>query len=197
MSRKLWKRLAQVLLALAILLPVAFYGVLVGLLDGRAFRAPSESMSPTLEVGERFVTTEAGDPQRGDVVVFRPPEGAEQNACGVRTPARSACPKPTSGRSQLNFIKRVVALEGDRIAIRQGKVVIDGEVQDESYIRASADCATCNLPEEIIVPDGHFFAMGDNRGESADSREWGPVPENALVGEVRLRYWPPSRAGRL
>lgn len=185
------------IIALAIVLPVAFYSVLIGAFGGRAFRAPSASMSPTIEVGERFITTKTSEPQRGDLVVFKPPAGADENTCGVRRPARSACPKGTPGQSEVSFIKRVVAVEGDRVAIRGGRVVLDGQVQDEPYLRPSPDCGVCNLPREITVPAGHFFAVGDNRGESADSREWGPVPDNAIVGEVRLRYWPPGRAGRL
>lgn len=169
----------------------------------KPFRIPSESMVPTLEVGQRVlvdrVTPRFGDPERGDVMVFKPPEGADDNACGVRHPEQSPCPKGTEGRSDMNFIKRVVAVEGDRISIKEGRVYIDGELQrkETEFIRPSSDCATCNLPSEITIPKDHVYMMGDNRGESADSREWGPVPEDALIGKAFMTYWPPGRIGGL
>jgi signal peptidase I len=169
----------------------------------KPFRIPSESMVPTLAVGQRVlvdrVTTRFGEPERGDVMVFKPPRGADDNACGVRHPDASPCPKGTDDRSDMNFIKRVVALEGDRIAIRRGRVILNGELQneEEKFIRRDPGCATCNLPEEITIPKDTVYMMGDNRGESADSREWGPVPEEWLIGKARVTYWPPGRVGTL
>ncbi|CAN5533235.1 signal peptidase I [soil metagenome] len=169
----------------------------------KPFRIPSESMVPTLEVGQRVlvdrVTPRFGDPERGDVLVFKPPKGADDNECGVRKPARSPCPKGTDTRSDMNFIKRVVAVEGDRLSVKRGRVYIDGKLQEKEaeFIRPSASCPTCNLPEEITIPKDHVFMMGDNRGESADSREWGPVPEEWLIGNAFVTYWPPGRIGGL
>jgi len=169
----------------------------------KPFRIPSESMVPTLEVGQRVlvdrVTPRFGDPRRGDVMVFKPPRGADDNACAVRHPERSPCPKGTDDRSDMNFIKRVVAVGGDRLAIKEGRVYIDGKLQREEaeFIRPDSGCATCNLPREITIPKGHVFMMGDNRGESADSREWGPVPVDWLIGEAFITYWPPNRIGGL
>ena len=137
------------------------------------------------------------DPGRGDVVVFKPPAGADDDQCGVSHPADQSCPKPTSQRSQTNFIKRVVGLPGDHLKVIEGRVWINGKQLKEPYIRPSADCEICNLPREITVPPGHFFMMGDNRGESDDSRTWGPVPKKWIIGKAFFTYWPPQRIGSL
>jgi len=169
----------------------------------KPFRIPSESMVPTLAVGQRVLVDRVGprfsDPDRGDVMVFKPPRGADDNACGVRHADRAPCPRGTEDRSDMNFIKRVVAVEGDRISVKKGRVYIDGELQQKEgeFIRPSTDCATCNLPEEITIPKDHVYMMGDNRGESADSREWGPVPEDWLIGNAFVTYWPPGKIGTL
>jgi signal peptidase I len=167
----------------------------------KPFRIPSESMVPTLAVGQRVLVDRVmlrfNDPQRGDVMVFKPPAGADENACGERNPEETACAKPTDKRSDTNFIKRVVAVGGDRLSVRGGRVYIDGKLQDEPFIRADDECGICNLPRPITIPKGHFFMMGDNRGESADSREWGPVPKKWMIGEARVTYWPPGKIGIL
>ena len=81
-------------------------------------------MVPTLAVGQRVlvdrVTLRFSDPQRGDVMVFKPPQGADENVCGGRHPEGTACAKPTEERSDTNFIKRVVAVGGDRLSVRGG-----------------------------------------------------------------------------
>src|SRR5918992_686709 len=127
----------------------------------KPFRIPSESMVPTLEIGQRVLvdrlTKNFGDYERGDVLVFNPPTGADggANACGVQHPDRSACPRPTDGRSETNFIKRVVGVGGDRLSVRAGRVYINGRALDEPYARLDDTCPICNLPEEITVPEGH------------------------------------------
>ena len=78
-----------------------------------------------------------------------------------------------------------------------GRVYINGKQQDEPFIRPDEACSICNLPEEITIPKGHFFMMGDNRGESADSREWGPIPEKWMIGKAFMTYWPPGKIGTL
>jgi len=168
----------------------------------KPFRIPSESMVPTLNVGQRVlvdrVSTRFGEPDRGDVMVFKPPAGADDDVCGVEPPPRGgACPRPTKERSDTNFIKRVVGLPGDRLSVKEGRAYINGKRQDEPFIRPDATCGICNLPTEITIPPDHFFMMGDNRGESADSREWGPVPKDWIIGGAFFSYWPPKRFGPL
>jgi signal peptidase I len=183
------------IIGLAVLLPVLTVALFYGPLDGRTFRVPSESMQPTLTVGERLVSTRASDPGVGDIVVVQPPAGAIENVCGEEHSPRSICPRPTRERSDVLFIERVAATPGDRVSIVDGRVRLNGAPADEPYIRADAACDVCNLPEEVRIPEDHYLVLGDNRGASADSRIWGPVPSDWIVGKVRLRYWPPSGFG--
>ena len=167
----------------------------------KPFRIPSESMVPTLQIGQRVlvdrVSFRFGEPDRGDIVVFKPPQGADTNSCGVQHPGDTACPEPTPERSDTNFIKRVVAVPGDRLKVMEGAVYIDGKRQKEEFARLSTDCGICDLPREITIPEDHYFMMGDNRGASADSREWGPVPKKWMIGKAFMTYWPPKRIGIL
>jgi signal peptidase I len=166
----------------------------------KPFRIPSESMVPTLEIGQRVlvdrVSFRFSDPDRGDIVVFKPPYG-EPSTCGVERPSDEPCPKGTAKKSDTNFIKRVVGLPGDHLKVIEGSVYINGKRQDEPFARLDAECPTCNLPREITIPKGQYYMMGDNRGESADSREWGPVPKKWIIGKAFMTYWPPNRIGLL
>jgi signal peptidase I len=169
----------------------------------KPFRIPSESMVPTLEVGQRVLvdrlTPRFGDYDRGDVVVFTPPAGADTNTCAVPDRPGRSCPRSTPEHSDMNFIKRIVAVGGDRLSVRGGRVYINGREQDEPYANLS-NCGAggeCDLPREITVPQGQFFMMGDNRGASADSRLWGPVSDDWLIGHAFATYWPPSKIGPL
>ena len=168
----------------------------------KPFRIPSESMVPTLSLGQRVlvnrVSQRFSEPDRGDVTVFKPPKGADDNACGVRKPADMPCPRPTKGRSDTNFIKRVVGLPGERLKVMNNSVYINGRKQDEPFLNKGTPCEQlCNMNREITIPKDHYFMMGDNRGESADSREWGPVPKKWLIGQAFVTYWPPKRIGTL
>jgi signal peptidase I len=167
----------------------------------KPFRIPSESMEPTLDVGQRVLVNRVGlrlgNPERGDIMVFKPPKGADDNACGVRHPNDSACPRPTKDRSSTNFIKRIVAVGGDRLKVIDGRVYLNGHRQKEPFIRPDSSCGICNLPRQITIPKGYYFMMGDNRGQSADSREWGPIPKKWMIGDAFMTYWPPGRIGTL
>jgi signal peptidase I len=168
----------------------------------KPFRIPSQSMVPTLEVGQRVlvdrVSKHFSSFHRGDIVVFKPPKGADEDRCGDPSkPPDEPCPTPTPRRSDTNFIKRIVGLPGERLKVIAGRVYIDGKKLKEPYIRPDAICDICNEPREITIPPGHFFMMGDNRGESADSREWGPVPKKWIIGKAFFTYWPPRRIGTL
>lgn len=167
----------------------------------KPYRIPSPSMEPTLDVGQRVLVNrignDFGDPEIGEIMVFHPPAGAETNTCGGTPRRGQPCPLPTKDKSDQNFIKRVVAGPGDRIAIRAGHVVLNGKLQKESFIRPCAAGAECDFPTPIVVPKGHWFMMGDNRGESDDSRFWGPVPRDWFIGGAFATYWPPDRIGLL
>ena len=169
----------------------------------KPFRIPSASMEPTLDIGQRVLVSRVnyhlGDPGRGDVVVFKPPRGADDNACGISQEPEDGhpCAQATPGKSDQNFIKRIVGLPGDHIKVLRGRAYVNGKEQKEPFIREDATCPICNLPKEITIPPDHFFMMGDNRGESADSREWGPVPRDNLIGQAFFTYWPIKRIGTL
>lgn len=167
----------------------------------KPYQIPSESMEPTLDVGQRVLVNRFlyhfKDPQTGDIVVFHPPAGADEgHECGVQPQAGEACRKPTPERSDQNFIKRIVAGPGDTLSIKQGHPVVNGVMkQDESYILPCGSGGSCDMPKQITIPPDHYFMMGDNRGASDDSRFWGPVPRDWIIGEAFVTYWPPNRIG--
>jgi signal peptidase I len=167
----------------------------------KPFRIPSESMVPTLQIGQRVlvdrISKNFSNYERGDVLVFKPPAGADENSCGVQHSEASACPTPTEDRSDTNFIKRVVGVGGDRLKVLGGAVYINGERQKEGFAQLDNSCDICNLPDEIRIPKGSYFMMGDNRGASADSRVWGPIPKDWVIGQAFATYWPPKKIGTL
>jgi signal peptidase I len=159
-------------------------------------------MEPTLDVGQRVLVNRFlyhfTDPKIGDIVVFHPPAGADNGTeCGDNEQAAGeACSEPTPNRSDQNFIKRIVAGPGDRLSIHNGHPVVNGiEKTEESFIRPCQPGSSCDFPKTIVIPPGHWFMMGDNRGSSQDSRFWGPVPREWIIGKAFATYWPPDRVG--
>jgi signal peptidase I len=186
-----------VIVALAIGLALLIQAFLV-----KPYQIPSPSMEPTLDVGQRVLVNRVlyhfRDPHIGDIVVFHPPVGAENGQeCGVHQGGTEACPKPTPGESNTNFIKRIVAGPGDRLSIHDGHPVVNGVQANEDFIRPCRGGNGCNLPHQITIPPDHYFMMGDNRGSSDDSRFWGPVPRDWIIGQAFFTYWPPDRVGVL
>jgi signal peptidase I len=166
----------------------------------KPYQIPSESMEPTLDVGQRVLVNRflyrATDPDVGDIIVFHPPQGAEQgNQCGIQRQSGAACSEPTPEQADVNFIKRIVAGPGDTLAIKDGHPVVNGEIANEDFIRPCRPGGECNLPTPITIPPDHYFMMGDNRGESDDSRFWGPIPRDWIIGKAFATYWPPDRIG--
>jgi signal peptidase I len=159
------------------------------------FTDPSGSMAPTYQVGDKlkvnFDAFSEAEPTVGEVVVFHPPKGAESaEECGVLAGGMQplergeSCPKPTEEGSTQTFLKRIVAVGGDTLSIKDGHAVVNGLEEDESYTKPCGGGYECNLPKTITVPRGYFFMLGDNRGESDDSRYWGPVPRQWILGRV-------------
>lgn len=171
----------------------------------KPYRIPSESMVPTLTIGQRVLVNRIGnrfsDPEVGDVVVFHPPKGSDTDTCGA--PSRKQgqpCARPTPDKASVNFIKRVVAGPGDTIVVKGGHVYRNGKREKDAYISRSCEGGEgrgCNFPTPITIPPDHWFMMGDNRGESDDSRFWGPVPRKWIIGGAFATYWPPKRIGLL
>lgn len=163
--------------------------------DEYEVRLIEKSMEPTIRSGE-FVELDEGaydgaPPERGDIVSFRPPVGAEDGTCGEEPPPDRPCGFPTPGLSdEESLIKRVIAVPGDRVAVRDGgRAVVNGRVLAEPYARLCVPAHECDFPRAIRVPHGHYFVMGDNRPYSSDSRYWGPIDVRGLEGRVT----PPDR----
>jgi signal peptidase I len=155
------------------------------------YRIPTSSMEPTLHCAQpqpgcqssfsdrvlanRFIY-HFKDPERGDVVVFETPPAVEQHC---------------SGGGDV-FVKRLIGVPGDRVEWRNGAVFVNGERVQESYV---ADGNRDSDSGRQTLAEGEYFFMGDNRIDSCDSREWGPVPRENLIGPVFAIYWPPQRIG--
>jgi signal peptidase I len=160
----------------------------------KPYRIPSPSMVDTLEIGDRVLVNRVvyhlKELEHGDVVVFRWPNNRD-----------------------VVFIKRVVGLPGDRLQAKDGKLYVNGVAQEEPYVHKTNGVTDPTNPsgtiagttmsqpwglsDEYTVPQGHYFMMGDNRTNSDDSRVWGPVPEDDLIGEAFFVYWPLDRLGTL
>lgn len=137
------------------------------------FYIPSGSMEPTLQVGDKIIvnklTTRFKEPERGQIVVFKFPYDPSQD-----------------------FVKRIIGLPGETVEIRDSQVYINGEPLEEEY-----------LPEGLVypdfppvtVPEDSYFVLGDNRNNSQDSRTWGPLPREFVIGQVMVIYWPLDRIG--
>ena len=169
----------------------------------KPYRIPSGSMEPTLKIGQRVLVnrigTHFGNPSIGDIVVFHPPKNYD---AGCANPSQgqehqAPCGVAQKERSSENFIKRVVAGPGDTVQIIGGHAVVNGKREKDGYIRPCTAGEDCDFPKPITVPKGDYFMMGDNRGESDDSRFWGPVPKKWIIGGAFATYWPIDRIGLL
>src|SRR3989338_3315005 len=139
------------------------------------------SMEPNFHNNEYILTDKIsykfGQPQRGDVVIFKAPTNPD-----------------------IDYIKRVIAVAGERVRIEKGDIYINGQQLSEPYLNDRTllfPGSSIKDGEEIVVPDEHLFVLGDNRPHSSDSREFGPIPKRSVIGRAFLRYWPPQMFGLL
>ena len=174
----------------------------------KPYRIPSGSMEPTLGINQRILVNRlAKHPGIGAIVVFHPPHGADLGGgqCGNADQGFNAennadaqpCDKSIPGESAETFIKRVVGLPGDTLLIRDGLVTRNGTAEKSSFTTPCGGSPECSFTEAIKVPKGDYYMMGDNRGDSDDSRYWGPVPQHDIIGEAFFTYWPINRIGVL
>lgn len=177
-------------------LGLAFFGVAFAMVCAavslESQRMVSDAMAPTLRTGDRFVVLKLRyEPHVGDVVVVRPPEGAETESCGVSHERGQICPAPSAGRAQANYVARIVAGPGDRVTMRGGRATVDGRPEDAGAPRtACRDATRCDFPVGVEIPEEHWLLLNDARGEADDSRIWGPVHEDAIVGRMWIRSGP-------
>ncbi len=155
-----------------------------------AYYIPSPSMEPTLSVGDRIIVNKVSyrlhDVNRGDLVVFHPTRGATTNGID-------------------DLIKRVIALPGETVKFDAGRVTIDGGMLLEPYLTVPdmtegmgvVPWCVAEVSNQCTVPADHVFVMGDNRGNSRDSRIFGPVPITTITGRAFVRVWPPGSLDRL
>jgi signal peptidase I len=143
---------------------------------------PSGSMKPTLQINDRLVVEKISyrfnPPERGDIIVFRAPQKALD---AVNSTTNDA------------YIKRVIALPGESVEVKEGKVFINGEALEETYIQAPPSYTWG--PE--VVPENEYLVLGDNRNLSSDGHIWGFLPEESIIGRAVVRFWPLPRIGGL
>jgi signal peptidase I len=165
----------------------------------QAFRIPSASMEPQLMVGDRVVVSRMAyrvhDPRRGDIIVFDCPPAAgcpDKNHDGLPVRAAKALGEALLVRQPdtEEFIKRVIGLPGDVVEGHDGFVFVNGSVLLEPYLPKGTVTSDFG---PITVQKGKLWVMGDNRGNSADSRVFGQIEQNTIVGRAILRVWPPQR----
>lgn len=176
----LFKRLSNIFFDLveSVVVAASIF-VVIYLFIAQPHMVKGASMEPTFHDGEYILTDKIsykfGVPKRGDVIVFKAPRNPE-----------------------FDYIKRIEAIPGDTISILNGQVLINNQVIKEDYINTS----TYLIPgqflkegQELKLNPDEFFVMGDNRDHSSDSRAWGVVPRNDIIGKVFFRYWPPNHFG--
>lgn len=138
-----------------------------------------QSMIPNFQDGEHVMTDKISykfrEPMRGEIVVFHSPPAA-------------GCVEGTG----CDFIKRIIGIPGDRVAVRENAIWINGEKLPEPYIPSNFEIlpGRATLDQEIYLAPDEYFVSGDNRPHSSDSRFWGPITKDEIVGRVFLRYWP-------
>jgi signal peptidase I len=186
-----WRTLVDWLLTIGIAIAVV---LVVETEVAKPFRIPSSSMEPTLHCARPAAGCEASfsdrviacrlcyrlaSPSRGQIVVFETPPAAAER-CGAGG----------------TYVKRLIGLPGDTIHEDAGGFIsVDGKRLKEPYVTDLARSRDSYINRTWQVPQGEYFMMGDNRGDSCDSRVWGSVPRNNLVGPLIVRYWPPARIG--
>jgi len=182
----LMKKIGQFILdtVQAIVLALSIF-IIIYLFLFQPHQVKGDSMYPNFINGEFLLTNKIsyrfGEPQRGDVIIFKAP------------------PSEPCAEIECEYIKRIIAVPGDRVKVAGGKVYINGQVLDEStYLSKSTFTSGGSYLVEGVektIPEGFYLPLGDNRPRSRDGREFGPIPRSSIVGKAWLRYWPISQMG--
>lgn len=174
----LWEKWRENIVLLVVALALS---LLIRIFVAEPRYIPSDSMFPTLEIGDRLVVEKVSyrlhPPEFGDIIVFAPPP--QLRAQGY-----------TENQA---FIKRIIGQPGQQVAVRGGRVYLDGRPLPEDYIAEPPDYDWGPHP----VPAGQYFVMGDNRNDSNDSHIWGFLPEENIIGRAAFRFWPFDRLGNV
>lgn len=175
-SSSIWKQVWENVKAIIIALVAAF---LIRVFIAEPRYIPSDSMYPTLEIGDRIVVEKVSyyfhSPQPKEIIVFHPPELLQSFGYDA----------------EQAFIKRVIADSQETIAVTEGNVYVNGTKLKEPYINESPHY---QLPP-LAVPENQLFVLGDNRNNSNDSHVWGFLPEHQVIGRAVFRFWPLDRIG--
>ncbi len=171
-----------------------------------------KSMYPTLEPGQRLMMNRTSritnaKYERGDIITFSAPDPIDTiEDINLDYPVAKYTNIPTEKFekfvynvlefNKVSYIKRVIAIEGDLIQIRDGKVYLNGELLSEDYLAENVRTKIVYY-NEIVVPEGCVFVMGDNRDESMDSRTFGCIPVDKIEGKLWIRYWPIKKWGKV
>jgi signal peptidase I len=166
----------------AVIIGAVVVALLIKTFVAQAFRIPSESMVPTLQMGDRVLVNklsyDAHDLNRGDVVVFTRPD---------TLPAAPDEPK--------DLIKRVIGLPGDELITRNGELYVNDRLLEEPYLPEGTP--TFGIDQPLTVPEGTVLVLGDNRENSSDGRVFGPIDEDSVIGRAFTIMWPPGRIAAL
>ena len=182
------RRLARLLVAVVVVLVLAVVALFVAVLVlAKAYRIPSSSMEPTLHCARPGAGCTASTSDR--VLVLRfvgPVEPGRGDLVAFETPPAAAARCGAGGV----YLHRIVGLPRERVAFEDGRVVVNGRPLAEPYARGTTEPFRRT---RAAVPAGHYLVLGDNRTMSCDSRVWGTVPRDNLIGQVVAVYWPPDR----
>lgn len=165
------KNIAELIEFVAVLAAIFIF---IRLIIAEPHKVAGDSMVPNFHTGDMLITnklvTRLLSPARGEVIILKNPRDNNEA-----------------------FIKRVIGLPNDKIMVMNGKVYVNSKVIDEPYLPNNTITNGMSYLQngvEVLVPENQYFVMGDNRGGSSDSREWGPVQKELIIGQAYFRYWP-------
>ena len=166
-----WRAFLEIIQALALAVVIS---VVLNLFVVQVTEVRQRSMEVTLLQGDRVLVSKVdyrfGGPKPGDIVVFNPTTDV-----------------------QIPYVKRVVAVGGETVDLRSGRLYVNGQPRDFVGAHGASVAQSPDIRYPLVVPAGQFWAMGDNREASSDSRSFGPQPNDRIIGKVILRFWPLDR----
>jgi len=164
-----WEILKIVIVALLIVLPIRYFLF-------QPFIVKGQSMEPNFENGDYLIIDEISyrlrEPQRGEVIVFKYPYNPSQR-----------------------YIKRIIGLPGELIEVKDGRVMVENQVLNEAEYLSSGLTMPGNV--RFLLDENEYFVLGDNRGSSSDSRQWGPLKRTNIIGRVYFRAWPVTAMAKI